>query len=118
MAFIDSGNCQRRPESSCRHQSRPAGRAYSEGHRIGDQAGRVTQVGRTEDRQDDIRAMADTVVPERLAEILSLALHSPNGGRVPQPGDADRRVHDKTRQSDAGPLELHCSRLLVKLLNS
>jgi len=41
-----------------------------------------------EDRQDDVRAAAGTVVAESLAEILVLALQLPLRGRIPQPGDA------------------------------
>nr|GEW98792.1 hypothetical protein [Tanacetum cinerariifolium] len=55
----------------------------------------VTQVRRAQDRQDQIRAGRHAIEAQGLAEVFALLLQTHHGGRVPQPGNAQRGVDDQ-----------------------
>lgn len=83
------------------------GRAcQAEGGRVGNESCGVAGIGRPHNRQDNVRAVTHPVVAEGPAEILGLALESPDVSRVPEAGDAYGGVYDEAAQGDAGGLEL------------
>src|SRR5437773_434178 len=62
------------------------------GPRVQQQAETVADAGGTEDRQNQIRAAADTPRAQGLAEILVVLLESQLGGEVENAGDPERRI--------------------------
>ncbi|MNV35974.1 hypothetical protein D3C71_1274350 [compost metagenome] len=62
------------------------------------QSAGITQIRRAEDRQHEVGAARYAIEAQSLAEVFALARQAHGGGRVPQAGDADRGVEQKSRR--------------------
>src|SRR5579862_4438233 len=73
---------------------------------VDDEAARVADVGRAEQRDHEVGARRHAPHRERLPEVLVVALEPPARGGVEEAEHADRRVDAEARDVDAGGLRL------------